>query len=354
MAQAPTLPQAPALQSNIHISTHPCVRAKLSQIRSKDANARETQSLVHEIALLVACDALASGLQTVSTGTDETPLGYEYTTETAYPKIALVPILRSGLGMVDALQSLLPSPAAVHHLGLFREPTTLQPVEYYNNLPYHHPSGSSADPTAPLYPDIAILLDPIIATGGTSVAAIQTLLEWGVKKVIVIAILASQAPSNPDEMSNPNGGSLPPDAYLADPPDFHAPSSVGREIGVMFAFISLFPLSLIIYYYAWRWANYRESDAEFLRLERLANHRESGPEWVPLKRLTNRGFGVMREMPRRPVAARKGVMAARSGNRGWRDRWRWSGMAIEGPGGQAVATTMVMSTGAGHGGGELP
>lgn len=150
MAQAPTLPQAPALQSNIHISTHPCVRAKLSQIRSKDANARETQSLVHEIALLVACDALASGLQTVSTGTvslsyslaypslcselpiplplhptfnwgpycllfgdyhrtditqiqDETPLGYEYTTETAYPKIALVPILRSGLGMVDGM-----------------------------------------------------------------------------------------------------------------------------------------------------------------------------------------------------------------------------------------------------------
>ncbi|KAL9009408.1 MAG: hypothetical protein Q9173_005566 [Seirophora scorigena] len=192
MAQAPTLPQAPALLSNIHISTHPCVRAKLSQIRSKDANARETQSLVHEIALLVACDALASGLQAVSTGTGETPLGYEYTTETTYPKIALVPILRSGLGMVDALQSLLPSPAAVHHLGLFREPTTLQPVEYYNNLPYHHPSGSSADATSLLYPDIAILLDPIIATGGTSVAAIQTLLEWGVKKVIVIAILASQ------------------------------------------------------------------------------------------------------------------------------------------------------------------
>lgn len=80
---------------------------------------------------------------------------------------------------------------AVHHLGLFREPTTLQPVEYYNNLPYHRPSTSSADHALSLHPDIAILLDPIIATGGTSVAAIQTLLEWGVKKVIVIAILAS-------------------------------------------------------------------------------------------------------------------------------------------------------------------
>ncbi|KAL9009407.1 MAG: hypothetical protein Q9173_005565 [Seirophora scorigena] len=145
------------------------------------------------------------------------------------------------------------------------------------------------------------------------------------------------APSNPDDMSNPNGGSLPPNAYLPDPPDFHAPSSLGREIGVMFAFLSLFPLGLIIYYYAWRWANRRESDAEWLRLERLAS----------------KGFGVMPEMPRRPVAARKGLMAVRSENRGWRDRWRWSGMASEGPGGQ-VATTMVMSTGAGHGGGELP
>ncbi|KAL8876249.1 MAG: hypothetical protein Q9198_005522 [Flavoplaca austrocitrina] len=88
--------------------------------------------------------------------------------------------------MAVALQTLLPDPVPVHHLGLYREPSTLQPVEYYNNLPYHRPSSASA------HPEIAILLDPIIATGGTSVAAIQTLLEWGVKKVVVIAVLASQ------------------------------------------------------------------------------------------------------------------------------------------------------------------
>ncbi|KAL8653417.1 MAG: hypothetical protein Q9210_002112 [Variospora velana] len=124
----------------------------------------------------------------------ETPLGYPYTTETIEPKLALVPILRSGLGMVDAVQALLPFPVPVHHLGLFREPTALQPVEYYNNLPYHRPTPSSPSDPPPIspYPDIAILLDPIIATGGTSVAAIQTLLEWGVKKVIVITILASE------------------------------------------------------------------------------------------------------------------------------------------------------------------
>lgn len=88
--------------------------------------------------------------------------------------------------MAVALQTLLPDPVPVHHLGLYREPTTLQPVEYYNNLPYHRHSSTS------VHPDIAILLDPIIATGGTSVAAIQTLLEWGVKKVVVIAVLASE------------------------------------------------------------------------------------------------------------------------------------------------------------------
>lgn len=97
---------------------------------------------------------------------------------------------RLSLGMevklVSALQTLLPEPVPVHHLGLFREPTTLQPVEYYNNLPYHRPGAPSS------VPHLAILLDPVIATGGTSVAAIQTLLEWGVRKVLLIAVLGSQ------------------------------------------------------------------------------------------------------------------------------------------------------------------
>ena len=105
------------------------------------------------------------------------------------PKAVLVPILRSGLAMVDALQTLLPDPIPVHHLGLFREPTTLQPVEYYNNLPYQRPTASNTNPSPT--PDIAFLLDPVIATGGTSSAATQTLLEWGVKKVIIISVIGS-------------------------------------------------------------------------------------------------------------------------------------------------------------------
>ncbi|CAD6577646.1 MAG: hypothetical protein ASARMPRED_008354 [Alectoria sarmentosa] len=180
---------SPILPVNIHVSNHPCLRAKLSQLRSKDANARETKSLVHEIALIVGCEALAKCLQTTSSGTGETPLGYTFSTETITPNVALVPVLRSGLDS-SALQTLLPDPVPVHHLGLFREPTTLQPVEYYNNLPYHRPTSVNPDPFP--IPSIAILLDPLIATGGTSSAAIQTLLEWGVRKVVVISVLGSE------------------------------------------------------------------------------------------------------------------------------------------------------------------
>lgn len=81
-----------------------------------------------------------------------------------------------------AFETILPVAVPIHHLGLFREKTTLQPVEYYNNLP---PSG-----TPP--PDLAIILDPVIATGGTMEAAIQTLRDWGVKKVVVVSVLASK------------------------------------------------------------------------------------------------------------------------------------------------------------------
>lgn len=90
--------------------------------------------------------------------------------------------------MVDALQALLPAPVPIFHLGMYREKSTLQPVEYYNNLPYH----SASAPMTPGGPsDLAILLDPIIATGATASAAIDTLRDWGVKRIIVCSVLAS-------------------------------------------------------------------------------------------------------------------------------------------------------------------
>lgn len=117
-------------------------------------------------------------------------MGYEYTTEDVSPShISLVPILRSGLGMIDALESLLPNRVPVHHLGMYREKSTLQPVEYYNNLPYHKLSDTTSTSAAS---ELAILVDPIIATGATVCAAIDTLKDWGVNRIISISVLASE------------------------------------------------------------------------------------------------------------------------------------------------------------------
>lgn len=89
--------------------------------------------------------------------------------------------------MLEAVQALLPHPVSVHHLGMYREKSTLQPVEYYNNLPYHK-AGDSSSPIS----DLAIIVDPIIATGATVCAAIDTLRDWGVPKIITLSVLASE------------------------------------------------------------------------------------------------------------------------------------------------------------------
>ena len=91
------------LPSNVHVSAHPCVRGKLSQLRSRSTNAQDTKRLVNDISLMVGCEALANSLTVVEgVGSDKTPLGYDYVKEAVAPeRIALIPILRSGLGMVD-------------------------------------------------------------------------------------------------------------------------------------------------------------------------------------------------------------------------------------------------------------
>jgi uracil phosphoribosyltransferase len=130
-------------------------------------------------------------ITTNKTSQDTSPLGYPYQTQTISPStVCLVPILRSGLSMVDALQSLLPSPVPIHHLGLYREKTTLDPVEYYNNLPYHAASTGAAGEAK--VPDLAIVVDPIIATGATVCAAIETLRDWGVPRIIAVSVLSSR------------------------------------------------------------------------------------------------------------------------------------------------------------------
>ncbi|EFY94635.1 phosphoribosyl transferase domain protein [Metarhizium robertsii] len=175
---------------NVHVSTHPSLRTKLSQLRSQTADSRQVKALVNDISLILACEALAKNLVTGPGPKDATPLGFEYTATTAHPQtICIVPILRSGLGMVDAVQTILPDPVPVHHLGMYREPSTLDPVEYYNNLPHHSPQSSAENSTAS---SLAVLVDPVIATGGTCAAAIQTLREWGAKKVLVMSIIGAE------------------------------------------------------------------------------------------------------------------------------------------------------------------
>ncbi|KAK4442261.1 uracil phosphoribosyltransferase-domain-containing protein [Podospora aff. communis PSN243] len=179
--------QQPQLPANVHVSKHPCLQSKLSQLRSSSTTSKNVKRLIHEISLIIGCEALAQAVVAAPGPTDTTPLSFEYTTTTIQPTtLSLVPILRSGLGMVEAIETLLPDPVPVHHLGLFREPTTLQPVEYYNNLPNHQgPDGSSSASR------LAIILDPVIATGGTCAAAIQTLREWGTQRIIVLSVLGA-------------------------------------------------------------------------------------------------------------------------------------------------------------------
>ncbi|RSL54485.1 hypothetical protein CEP53_007427 [Fusarium sp. AF-6] len=179
-----------SLPSNVHVSQHPCLRAKLSQLRSKSISPREVKSLIHEISLIVSCEALASSLEATDGPQDETPLGFQFTSTTVQPStMCLVPILRSGLGMVEAVQTILPIPVPVHHLGMYREPSTLDPVEYYNNLPQQIPDDQASSSNAS---SLAILVDPVIATGGTCAAAIQTLREWGAKRIIVLAVIGAE------------------------------------------------------------------------------------------------------------------------------------------------------------------
>ncbi|KAL7935588.1 PRTase-like protein [Trichoderma chlorosporum] len=174
------------LPSNVHVSQHPSLLAKLSQLRSQTASPRDVKSLIHEISLVIACEAISSAIKPANGPKDKTPLGFEYTTVVSEPSnICIVPILRSGLGMVEAVQTMLPASVPIHHLGMYREPSTLDPVEYYNNLPQQSSASGSEGSK------LAIIVDPVIATGGTCAAAIQTLREWGVQRVLVLSVLGA-------------------------------------------------------------------------------------------------------------------------------------------------------------------
>ena len=161
--------------SNVHISSHPLVAHKLTLLRHRDTEPKKFRELVREISALLAYEATADLL--VEPKTVETPLATSSGAELK-EKIGLVPILRAGLGMVEGVWNLMPA-AEVWHIGLYRDERTLKPVEYYNKLP--------VEPTV----SACLILDPMLATGGSAVATVEVLKRWGVKKIKFVGILGA-------------------------------------------------------------------------------------------------------------------------------------------------------------------
>ncbi|NPV09387.1 MAG: uracil phosphoribosyltransferase [Anaerolineae bacterium] len=159
----------------LHVSEHPLVQHKLALLRDIRTEPKKFRELVREVSVLLGYEATRDlGLQTV---TVTTPLG-EVQGRVLAEKIGLVPILRAGLGMVDGIWEMMPS-AEVWHVGLYRDERTLQPVQYYSNLP--------VAPTV----QVCLVLDPMLATGGSAVATVNILKEWGARRVKFLGLIAS-------------------------------------------------------------------------------------------------------------------------------------------------------------------
>jgi len=162
--------------SNVVEVSHPLIKHHLSRLRDKHTPPAEFRQLVQRLSVLLAYEA-TSDLVLKPTEI-ETPLTH-MTGQGLAQRIGLVPILRAGLGMVDPILNLIPS-AEVWHLGLYRDEETARPVEYYSKLPHSEPV------------DVALVVDPMLATGGSATAALASLARWGVKRMKILSIIASK------------------------------------------------------------------------------------------------------------------------------------------------------------------
>ncbi len=162
--------------SNVYIMDHPLIQHKIGWIRRKETGSKDFRTLISEIAMLMCYEATRDlKLADIEI---ETPICKTMVKELKGKKMAVVPILRAGLGMVDGMLSIIPA-AKVGHIGLYRDPETLEPVEYYCKLPE---DSSERE---------IFVVDPMLATGGSSVAAIQMLKEKGVKNIHFMCIIAA-------------------------------------------------------------------------------------------------------------------------------------------------------------------
>lgn len=160
---------------NVFPSTHPLVAHKLTKLRDKNTDPKKFRELVREIGALLTYEATTDLL--LKPRQIQTPLASMQGSE-LMQKVGLVPILRAGLGMVEGVWELMPS-AEVWHIGLYRDERTLKPVEYYNKLP--------VEPTV----SVCLVLDPMLATGGSAVATIDILKRWGVTRIKFVGLIGA-------------------------------------------------------------------------------------------------------------------------------------------------------------------
>ncbi|MEA4888700.1 MAG: uracil phosphoribosyltransferase [Clostridiaceae bacterium] len=161
---------------NVFVFDHPLIQHKISLMRDKRTTTKEFRELVSEVAMLMAYEVTRDlPLQEVEI---ETPVAIAKTKVLAGKKLALVPILRAGLGMVDGMLNLLPM-AKVGHIGLYRDPKTLEPVEYYCKLPEDSVERE------------IVVLDPMLATGGSASAAVSFLKQKGIKNIKFMCLIAA-------------------------------------------------------------------------------------------------------------------------------------------------------------------
>ena len=188
---------------SLTLLTHPLIQHKLTILRDKDTGVKKFREVVSEIAMLMCFEATRNlPLEDIEI---ITPVAAAQSKTVSGKKLALVPILRAGLGMVDGMLNLIPS-AKVAHIGLYRDPVTMEPVEYYCKLP----------------PDIferdCFILDPMLATGGTAAAATKYLKDAGARSIKLLTILS--APPGVDKMERDHPDvevfTCAIDAYLND------------------------------------------------------------------------------------------------------------------------------------------
>ncbi|MBO5089871.1 MAG: uracil phosphoribosyltransferase [Clostridia bacterium] len=164
------------MKENVFVMDHPLIQHKLSILRDKRTGTKQFRELINEIAMLMCYESTRDlPLKEVKT---ETPLMTATTKKLAGRKMAFVPILRAGLGMVDGLLTLIPA-AKVGHIGMYRDPETHKPIDYYCKLP------------ADLNERDVFVLDPMLATGGSAIDAVSRIKEFNPKRIKFLCIIAA-------------------------------------------------------------------------------------------------------------------------------------------------------------------